>query len=146
MRLLVPLLVLTVGCSPAARLKVRSQRDTRTLAAAANEYWRAVRWGDVGTAAAYLESPDERLRLGRLASEPKVRVTDAQVVQIVLGDALPEARLPESREGIAVVRVEGYDVVSGRVDTVTVEQHWVLVGHGWRVDAERSPLGADRPW
>ncbi|MFN7147616.1 MAG: hypothetical protein ACK4YP_27860 [Myxococcota bacterium] len=146
MRLLVPLLVLTVGCSPAARLKIRSQRDTRTLATAASDYWLAVRWGDVGTAAAFLESPEERLRLGRLASEPKVRVTDAQVVQVVIGDELPEAREPETREGVAVVRVEGYDVVSGRVDIVTLEQHWVLVGHDWRVDAERSPLGADRPW
>lgn len=40
MRMLPLLLALVVSaCSPAARLRMESQRDTRTLAAAADEYW-----------------------------------------------------------------------------------------------------------
>ncbi len=146
MRALLPLLLLCVGCSAATRARLHTQRDTRTLAEAADGYWLALRWGDAATASGFLESPEERLRLGRLLGDPKVRLTDAAVVQVVVGDELPEARLPETREGVAVVRVEGYDVLRGRVEAVTIEQHWVRADRAWKVDAERSPLGDDRPW
>jgi len=146
MRLALPLLLLLAACSPAARLKMRERRDSGTLGAAAEAYWLALRWNDVSGAAGYLETPEEKLRLGRLLVDPQVRVTDVSVIQVVVGEELPEARLPETREGTAMVRIEGYDIRRGRVEVVTLEQHWVRGAHTWLVDAERSPIGADRPW
>jgi hypothetical protein len=154
MRFLLPVLLVFVGvgagtsagCSPAARLKVEARRDTRTLGEAANAYWLAVRWNDVGTASAYLATPEEKLRLGKIVGQPRVRITDVSVVQIVIGEPLPAARLPVTRDGVAVVRIDSYDELSGRADVRSVEQHWVCTGRDWTVDAERSPLGADRPW
>lgn len=142
-----PLLaLLLVGCSPALRAQMKERRDVRTLGASASEYWLAVRWNDPGTAGQYLETADERLRLGRMVAEPAVRLTDVSVVNVVVGDELPEDRLPEKREGVALVRLESYDIRLGKVEVVTVEQHWVRDTLGWKVDAEQSPLGADRPW
>ncbi|MES2643770.1 MAG: hypothetical protein V4850_30060 [Myxococcota bacterium] len=147
MRVALPLVLLMAACSPAVRLKMKERRDTGTLATAVNDYWLSVRWNDPGGAAAFLETPEEKLKLGRLLADPRVRMTDVSVVQVVVGDELEEARLPETREGIVVVRIEAYDVRRGRVDVVTVEQHWVRSQpNTWRVDAEQSPMGADRPW
>jgi hypothetical protein len=146
MRLLLPLLVLLAACGPTARMKMRAQRDTRTLGTAAQDYWMALRWGDIPGASSFLETPEQRLQLGKLLADPQVRLTDASLVHVVLGAELPEDRAPETREGVALVRVEAYDVRSGRVDARTLEQHWVRVGNKWQVDAEQSPLGVDRPW
>lgn len=136
----------TTGCGPVARLRFLEQRDTTTLAAAANDYWLALRWNDPGGASLFLETPEQRVKLGRLVSAPTVRITDAAVVQVVVGPELPEERRPETREGIVVVRIEGYDIRRNRLDVATVEQHWVRDPRGWKVDAELSPLGDDRPW
>ncbi|MDP2305210.1 MAG: hypothetical protein Q8P18_04205 [Pseudomonadota bacterium] len=147
MRFALPLFLLFTACSPAVRLKMKERQDTGTLAAAVNDYWLKVRWNDPGGAAAFLETPEEKLKLGRLLSDPQIRMTDVSVVQVVVGDELEEARLPETREGVVVVRIEGYDVRRGRLDVVTLEQHWVRSKPAsWKVDADQSPLGADRPW
>lgn len=147
MRVALPLLLLLTACSPAVRLRMKERADTRTLASAANDYWLAVRWNDPGGAASFLETPEEKLKLGRLVGDPQVRMTDVSVMQVVVGPELDDARLPETREGVAMVRIEGYDVRRGRVDVVMLEQHWVCSKpNTWRVDSERSPVGADRPW
>lgn len=146
MRVALSLVLLLTACGPMAGLKMRERRDTNTLGTAASAYWLAVRWNDPAGAAAFLETPDDKLRLGRQLADPRLKLTDVSVVQVVVGDELPDDRLPETREGVAVVRIEGYDVRRGRVDVVTVEQHWVRSTHTWKVDAERSPVGTDRPW
>lgn len=146
MRPLLPVLLLAAACSPAARLKIEAKRDTRTLAEAADGYWSALRWNDVAAASGYLATPAEQLKLARAVSDPRMRLTEAAVVQVVVGEPLPDDRLPETREGVAVVRVEAYDVVSGRAQILTLEQHWVRSARSWVVDAERWPLAADRPW
>ncbi|MDP2317707.1 MAG: hypothetical protein Q8P41_32775 [Pseudomonadota bacterium] len=146
MRIALPLLLLVTACSPAVRLKMKERRDTNTLGSAAEAYWLAVRWNDPNGAASFLETPEEKLRLGRLLADPKLRLTDVSVVQVVVGDELPEEREPETREGVAVVRIEAYDIRRGKVDVVTLEQHWVRTAHTWTVDAAQSPVGTDRPW
>lgn len=99
------LALLLAGCSPALRAQLKERRDVRTLGEAAGAYWMAIRWNDPAGAAPFLETPEERLRLGRLVSEPAVRITDVAVVNVVVGAELPEERLPEKREGIALVRL-----------------------------------------
>jgi hypothetical protein len=145
MRLAVLALTLA-ACSPALRAQIKERRDVRTLGMAANEYWMAVRWNDPGRASQYLETAEERLRLGRIVSEPKVRITDVSVMSVVVGEELPDDRLPEMREGVALVRLESFDDRGGKVEVFTYEQHWVRDALGWKVDAEQSPLGSDRPW
>jgi hypothetical protein len=145
MRVILSFLLLT-GCGPVLAHQLREQRDTRTLSDAAVEYWLMVRWNDPGRAAAYLATPEQKLKLAHLLGEPSVRITDAAVIQVVVSDELPEDRLPIKREGTAVVRIEGYDVRLGRVQVQTVEQHWLKAQQSWKVDAERSPLGVDHPW
>lgn len=125
---------------------MEAKRDTRTLAEASAEYWSALRWNDIGVASRYLETPAEQLKLGSAIGAPRVKLTEAAVAQVVIGDPLPNDRLPETREGTAVVRVEAYDVVSGRAQVLTLQQHWVRADRSWRIDAERSPLADDRPW
>lgn len=138
--------LLLLGCPPALRAQMTERRDTRTLGMAASEYWMAVRWNDPGRASQFLENADQRLLLGRMVASPSIRITDVSVVSVVVGEELPEERLPEKREGVAVVRVESFDDRKGKVEVVTYEQHWVRSTLGWKVDAEQSPLGADRPW
>ena len=146
MRLALPLLLLVTACSPAARMKMKERQDTKTLGEAANAYWLALRWNDAGGAASFLETADQKLLLGRVFADPQLRLTDVSVVQVVVGEELPEERTPEKREGVVVVRVESYDIRRGKVEVVTVEQHWVRSRQSWLVDAERSPVGTDRPW
>ncbi len=146
MALGIAVLPLTSACGPAWGLRMRENRDTNLLAAAATDYWTMVRWNDPGRAAAYLATPEEKLRLSRLLGDPQVRMTDAIVLQVVVGEELPEERLPTRREGVAAVRIEGYDIRKGRLTVETLEQHWVKADRGWQIDAAASPLGADRPW
>ena len=146
MALGIAVLPLTGACGPAWGLRMRERRDTTVLAAAATDYWTMVRWNDPSRAAAYLATPEEKLRLARLLGDPQVRMTDAIVLQVVVGEELPEERLPTRREGVAAVRIEGYDIRKGRLTVETLEQHWVKGDHGWQIDASASPLGADRPW
>jgi len=147
MRVLLPLLMaFCVSCSAATRARQHTERDTRSLGEAAGAYWLAVRWGDVNAASAFLETPAQQLQLGRVLQDAQVRVTEVGVLQVVVGEELPDARAPETREGVAVVRIEGYDVRSGRVEVVSLEQHWVRADRVWKVDAERSPVGASRAW
>jgi hypothetical protein len=140
------LLVAIVACGPEKRAMFKEKRDRAALGEAVTAYWDAVRWNDVGRAAPFLETPDQRLALGRIVSAPKSRVSDVQVIQVEVGAELPEERLPERREGVALVRVELYDIAGTRVQVETVEQKWVKRGAMWFVDAELSPMDADKPW
>ena len=42
--------------------------------------------------------------------------------------------------------LELYDIAGTRLRVETVEQSWVKRGPTWFVDAEKSPVDADRPW
>lgn len=149
MRRLLPLLlaclVLLSACAGAGR-RMRDQRDRGALTEAVQGYWDAVRWNDAARASTWLADPKDQLALGRLVSEPRYRVSDVVIVQLALGEELPEERLPERREATALVRLEVADAVRYKGETVTVEQHWIKRERAWYVDTARSPLGADRPW
>lgn len=149
-RLLAPLLLLALptlgGCSPEHRRVARERRDRAALAEAAAGYWDAVRWNDAGRASAWLAEPQAQLQIGRLLAEPTYRMTDVQVMQVVVGPELPEERLPERREGTAVVRIEAWGIRDNRVGTWTIEQAWIKRERAWVVDTATSPLGSDRPW
>jgi hypothetical protein len=134
-----------LGCA-ALQSQILDEQESRMFATAAGEYWRAVRWNDPAGAAKYLEDPADRLKLGRAMTDGRYRLTDAEVVQVVLGDPLPRTARPNTRDGTVIVKLETVDQRMNRVEVQTVEQHWAKSALGWHVDAERSPLGADRPW
>ncbi|MFZ5479891.1 MAG: hypothetical protein ACOZNI_24215 [Myxococcota bacterium] len=140
-------LVLALGaCGAEKRATFKEKRDRVALAEAVQAYWDAVRWSDAGRATPFLETPEERLALGRVIASPTARISDVKVVQVEVGAELPEERLPERREGVALVRVEVYDVAGTRLTVETVEQSWVKRGPVWFVDAEKSPVDGGRPW
>jgi hypothetical protein len=146
MRAILPFVLLLVGCPASVRMAMKEKRDSAALATAASDYWTMVRWGEAARASAHLENPAQKLQLARLLGDPHVRITDASVLQVVVGDDLPAEQLPRKREGTAMVRIEAFDIRGGKVEVQTLEQHWVKVDFTWLVDAEKSPLGAERPW
>lgn len=149
MRLLLLLFAL-LGCGPEAGLRFREKRDRTALATAVSAYWSAVRWSDAAGASGFLLEPDDQLRVARTLAETPIRLTGAEVLQVVVHEELGDDRAPDVREGTAIVRVEAYDRRVGRVNVETVEQRWLRRKHGglmgWYVDTARSPLDEDVPW
>lgn len=139
------MLYVLLGCA-ALKIPLLEEQDSRSFSTAASEYWRALRWGDPAAAAKYLEDPAQRLQLGRALGEGRYKLTDVEVVQVVLGDALPREARPDTRTGVVLVKVESMDMLMNRVEVQTVEQHWAKSAYGWHVDVALSPLGAERPW
>lgn len=136
-----------LSCTAEKRSQFKEKQDQMGLGTAATAYWDAVRWNNISGATGYIETPEQRLALGKQLSEPLVRITETTVLQVEVGDELDAARLPERREGIARIRVEAFDVRSRKVEVVTVEQHWVKKKpNSWFVDGEQSPVGTQRPW
>lgn len=120
---------------------VRDRIEQRALLDAATRYWLAVRWNDPVAAGAFLITAEGRRDLGQSLARPAVRVTDAQVVQVSL-DPLGEG----DRGGLALVRVEGMDPGGTRLVTELVEQRWVRLAGGWRVDESAATPNDGRPW
>lgn len=120
---------------------VRDRIEQNALLDAATQYWLAVRWNDPVTAGAWLTTAEGRRDLGQSISKPAVRVTDAQVVQVSL-----DPRGEGDRGGLALVRVEGFDPSGTRLFTELVEQRWVRLAGGWRVDESQATPNDGKPW
>ncbi len=150
---LLPLILSLLSCSAARRAELREVGDQAQLGAAVDTYWKAARWGDVRTLGSFLLEPADRLAVARVVATPKLRVTDATVLQAVVGPELlePKARSKTDRaerwrEGTVLVKVEAYALNSDRLTVETVEQAWVRDARGWHVDTAASPIDPDRPW
>lgn len=137
------LLLLLTACNPERRIEIRENRNKAALMAAATAYWDAVRWSDSAAAALFLGTAEERLRLGRHLAEPKSRISDVSVVTVEVDPADPSVSVVR---GTALVRIDGYDLIRGKAAVDTVEQYWIKLDRSWHVDAERSPVGDERPW
>jgi hypothetical protein len=147
------LLFTLLACSAARQAEIRESGDERELGAAVGAYWKAARWGDGAALATFLLEPADRLAVARLVATPTLRVTDATVLQAVVGDELiaPKDRKKSDRtarwrEGTVLVKVEAYALNSDRLQVETVEQRWLRDARGWHVDTVLSPIDADRPW
>lgn len=147
------LLLSLLACSAARRAELREAGDQAQLGAAVDTYWKAARWGDVRTLSTFLIEPADRLAVARVVATPTLRVTDATVLQAVVGPELVEPkrrsktdRAERWREGTVLVKVEAYALSSNRLTVETVEQAWVRDARGWHVDTASSPIDADRPW
>ncbi len=114
-----------------------------TLGDDATEYWEGVRWADGDKCAKYIENVDLRVALLNFLSDPKVRLTDATIVQAELG---PTPKGDDPRPAVVLVRLEVVDLDRNRYETATYAQHWHEIGQEWFVDIALSPLGTDRPW
>src|SRR3954469_8865037 len=90
-----------LSCTRVQITQMHEKRDVANLGLAASAYWDALRWNNIGGATAFIQTPEERLKLGSQLSEPKVRITDADVLQVEVGEELGDDRLPECREGVA---------------------------------------------
>jgi hypothetical protein len=134
------------GCTPARRLEIRENRQRAALGEATQAYWSALRWADAAGAGAYLQSPDDRIKLAKELAEPKAKISDVSVVAVEVAEdpAVPHQR--HGYHGTSVVRVDVWDVARGTAGAVTVEQHWVNADGAWRVDVAKSPLGSETPW
>lgn len=147
-------LLLTVtaltACSPATKARLREAKDQASLVEAVTTYWQGVRWNDATKMGTYFVVMDDQLAVTRIASAPKIRVTNTEMLQVVVDQELldPKSK-PEVqeviREGAALVQVEWFGA-DNRVKVEPVEQRWYLDGRGWHVDVRRSPLDSDRPW
>lgn len=121
--------------------------DHVALTKTSDAYWYALRWNDAETAAQAWSDPTARMTVTRMVTDPELRLTDFAVLKVEVGPTLPLERAPVTREGVALVRVEGYATGGTRLVTETIQQHWVkLGGVGWTIDGQKSPLGEDRPW
>lgn len=134
-------------------LHLREDLDRQHLGEAADGYWKSARWCDVAGLSLFLAEPADQLAVARACATPTLKVTDARILQAVVGPELvgPRQRhlsdLAERwRTGTVLVQVEAYGVASTRLESTTVEQAWWLGPRGWRVDTAASPLDADRPW
>lgn len=139
-------MLLLLACAHHPFQQASDARDLATLNNAVLEYWKAVRWGDASDLLAWYTGPEDQIHVTTAYAEARVRMQDAQILHVVMGDALPKEREPATREGIAAVRVEAFDAHTGRLILETVEQHWVKVSGSWIVDTEKSPLGEGRLW
>lgn len=137
MRWLLPLLLLAppVHAASAKRDAKREarvvKRDTRAVTEAAEVFWSALRWQDLGTAAAFLENVDDRVSwTTSMATARQYR--SAVVLTVQVGPQLQQTN-GIHREAVVVVRTEtiGNDQVL-RTDVVT--QTWYKTDDGWFVE------------
>lgn len=149
---MLPILML-LACSPAMMARAREDADRKHLGEAVTAYWKAAQWGDATALAAFLAEPADQLAVARSVAAPVLRVTDAKLLQVVVGPELvlrKDRKLQDLdgrwREGTALVQVDCWGLSNQRVATETVEQVWYLGPRGWVVDTQRSPIDADRPW
>lgn len=146
-------LLLLLSCTPVMMARLREDEDRGQLGSAVQGYWKAAQWGDAPGLAPFLPVPADQLAVARSIANPVVKVTDARLLQVVVG---PELVLRKDRryqdldvrwrEGTALVQVETWGLSNQRVSTETVEQVWYLCPRGWVLDTAKSPIDADRPW
>lgn len=136
------------GCSATHRSQARLERAKLSLADSVQLYWEAVRWGEAAEATVVWAGADTRLRLTEMLADPAVRLTDTQVLALEIEVDRPHPDRPKHdlHRGTIVVRLEGFEETGQRGITETIRQSWVETPTGWFIDAERSPLGVDRPW
>ncbi len=148
MRFLFVLAMLPLAaCTRAQIEQMHELRDKRSLGEAADAYWLAVKWNNVGGVSGFLTDGADQLRVARMIADGRVHYTETRLLQLVLGPELEKDRQPELREGTVLIRVEGYENSGTRLRVQTVEQHWKrLKLKGWLVDTQKSPIDEDVPW
>jgi len=134
------MLFLLMACTALSPWK--TAQDRAGLAEAATTYWTSIRWGDALHASVFLESPEQRTQLARFMADPPWRMTDVQILSAEVGNPLPKEEHPLKREGIVLVRLEYYSTRIGKVETETIEQHWLKAAQGWEVDPMAWSTGA----
>ncbi len=134
-------------------LRLREDADRQHLGEAADLYWKAARWCDAVALAPFLTEPADQLLVARTCATPREKITDARILQAVVGEELLAPRLRKYadltqrwRTGTVLVQVESYGLNSDRLQTTTVEQPWVLDPRGWHVDPTVTPITPDHPW
>ena len=146
-------LLLSTACTPAMMARMREDFDRKFLGEAVDGYWKAARWGDAPALSAFLSRPEDQLAVARILANPILRVTDARILQVVVGPELvlrKDRKMQDMdarwREGTALVRVEAWTLATERVEAATVEQAWTLGPRGWTMNTAVSAIDADRPW
>ncbi|MCB9763965.1 MAG: hypothetical protein H6739_29615 [Alphaproteobacteria bacterium] len=136
------LALLAPGCS-AERQALRAERqeartirmEARRLSEAADLYWRALRWEDLGTVAGFLENPDHRVQW--MADDPTVRggyrYRSAQVMRVDVAPLNPDDPAAR-REATVMVRIEGYQVNEQVIRQQLLTQTWYRTRSGWWVE------------
>jgi hypothetical protein len=136
-----------LACSAEMRALHRQTKARTELAEVAGDYWTAVRWGEASKLGAFYAASEDQLAVTRVAGNTPFKVSDASIVQVVVGAELPKEREPDTREGVALVRIEAYDIRRNRLEVSEVEQHWLYrEPRGWIVDVAKSPVGAETAW
>lgn len=117
-----------------ARREARAiDKHMRSLGELNTSYWRALRWGDVTAAAAYLADPMRRTQwVANEATQPSFRVQSAEVLRIEVGPEVTGE--PYLREAVSLVQLEGYAPSSQRLEKTTRTQTWQLGPGGWFIE------------
>lgn len=135
-------LLLLLGC---AASPLWTAQDRATLSDSASQYWTYVRWGDLGHAAEYLATAEQRTAVANFVTNPPYRITDVQVISAEVGSLLPKELRPRSREGTILVHIERYEDRKGKVEASTVEQFWAKEAGHWKVDSKVA-WGPNQLW
>lgn len=132
-RTLVAACLLATACPARAPVPPRATaHEEQRLAEAASRHWNALRWGDVETAAAAFETPEQRLRyLERWSVDPPRKVVDVAVMDVAVSEPLPTGDRPRQRTGTVTVRVEGYALPAGNLEVTLVVEDWYRTATGW---------------
>ena len=127
------LLMLLIACATTREERQQAREDTRQmeeLTAAAELYWKALRWEDLGTCAGFLQDATYRTEwLVGPATQTDVRYRATQVLRVDLGDAEEEPRL-----GTVIVNVQSYAQRTQVLETSVVSQQWYFDDSAWWVE------------
>ncbi|MCP4809663.1 MAG: hypothetical protein GY913_28345 [Proteobacteria bacterium] len=119
----------------AARRDARQVRKHMgSLGQLTDDYWRALRWGDVTGAAIYLESAERRTQwVASEVNDASFRVQHIEILRIDVAEpAVDEAW---AREAYVLFQVEGYAPSSQKLEKTTRIQTWRLYPAGWFVES-----------